>query len=162
MLNYSLIFSEKRSDRIKRHLLFWGFWWCYFGFLHAAQPFGRPEISYFRNLPFTISESILLMLPQMALTYPMLYFVLPRFILHDKYLKAFLWTIVFILFTGVASLLMIEYVNPRVLAFILPERYLRYTQRPFTLNFVMGVMLALKGTPLSAAMAVGLKLLKHW
>jgi len=102
------------------------------------------------------------MLPQMALTYPMLYFVLPRFILHDKYLKAFLWTIVFILFTGVASLLIIEYVNPRVLAFILPERYLRYTQRPFTLNFVMGVMLALKGTPLSAAMAVGLKLLKHW
>jgi len=82
MLNYSLVFSEKRSIRIKRHLLFWGFWWCYFGMMHAVQPFGRPEISYFRNLPFTISESILLMLPQVVLTYPMLYFVLPRFILH--------------------------------------------------------------------------------
>jgi sensor histidine kinase YesM len=162
MLNYSLIFSEKRDDRIKRHLLFWGFWWFYFGLMHAVQPFGAPEIAYFRNLPFTISESILLMLPQMALTYPMLYFVLPRFIFNDKYLKAFLWTIVFILLAGVVSFLMGEYVNPKVLAFILPDQYLKYTQRPPALNFAMGVLVAIKGAPLCAAIAVGLKLLKHW
>jgi len=162
MLNYSLVFSEKRSIRIKRHLLFWGFWWCYFGMMHAVQPFGRPEISYFRNLPFTISESILLMLPQVVLTYPMLYFVLPRFILHDKYSKAFLWTIIFILLAAVISFLLGEYVNPKILAFILPEQYLKYTQRPPALNFAMGVLVAIKGAPLCAAMAVGLKLLKHW
>ncbi len=162
MLNYSLIFSEKRSDRIKRHLLFWGFWWFYFGLMHAVQPFGKPEIAYFRNLPFTISESVLLMLPQMALTYPMLYYVLPYFILHDKYFKAFLWTIVFILITGVVSFLLGEYVNPKVLAFILPPQYLEYTQRPPALNFAMGVLVAIKGAPLCAAIAVGLKLLKHW
>ena len=162
MLNYPLIFSEKRGDRIKRHLLFWSFWWFYFGLMHAVQPFGRPEISYFRNLPFTMSESILLMLPQMALTYPMLYFVLPGFIFHDKYLKAFLWTLVFIMLTGVVSFLFGEYLNPKILAFILPEQYLKYTQRPPALNFAMGVLVAIKGAPLCAAMAVGFKLLKHW
>lgn len=43
------IFSEKRNDRIKQHLLFWGIWYPYITLTHAAFPFGYPEMAYFKN-----------------------------------------------------------------------------------------------------------------
>ena len=162
MINQEFIFSEKRGDRIKRHLLFWACWWLYFGFVHAASPMGKPEISYFRNLPFTISESFLMLIPQTLLAYPLMYFVLPRFILPAKYMKAFLWIIVFLFLSVVVNTMMIEHLNPKVLAFILPDHFLVNTQRPAVVSFSMGIIGSLKGALSGAAIAVGIKLVKHW
>ena len=75
------ILSDERNDRIKRHLAFWFIWWVYFAVSHAANPFGEEEISYFRNPVFTLTESVLLVLAQIPMTYGMVYWVLPRFIL---------------------------------------------------------------------------------
>ncbi len=162
MTENSFIFSEKKSDRIKRHLLFWFCWWLYFGFVHAASPMGKPEISYFRNLPFTVSESILLLIPQTLLAYPLMYFVLPRFILPGKYLKAFLWIIVFLFLSVVVNSMMIQHLNPKVLAFILPDRFMVNTQRLPAVSFSMGIIGSLKGALTGAALAVVIKLVKHW
>ncbi len=162
MFNQDLIFSEKRSVRIKRHLLFWGFWWLYFGLMHAVQPFGKPEISYFRNLPFTFLESFFHVLPQTLLAYPMIYFVLPRFVLHNKYGWAFLWTAIFMFLSGVVNLFMVQNVNPKILAAILPERFLVNTQRPPAVSFAMAILSSLKGGLTCTAVAVGIKLVKHW
>jgi hypothetical protein len=99
MLNRDLIFSEKRSYRIQRHLLFWFFWWVYFGFLHALNPMlgsPNPEMNFFKNLPFSIVESLLLLIPQTIVAYPLIYFVLPRFIFRGKYFPAVLWTLFFV------------------------------------------------------------------
>jgi hypothetical protein len=49
-------FSEKPRDRIKTPSHFLALLWLYFGMLHAINPFGKEEISYFRNLPFTIPK----------------------------------------------------------------------------------------------------------
>ena len=68
-----------------RHLLFWFFWWLYFGLLHAANPMGLQQIAYFKNVPYAMLESLVLLIPHLFLTYAMLLFVLPRYLLNGKY-----------------------------------------------------------------------------
>src|SRR6187551_3252136 len=82
----NFIFSEKKNDRIKQHLLFWGIWYPYITLTHAAFPFGYPEMAYFKNPIYTFTESFFIVLAQVPITYAMLYFVLPKFILKKKYL----------------------------------------------------------------------------
>ena len=162
MFSQDFIFSEKKSDRIKRHLVFWSFWWLWFTFIHALLPMTSPENSYFKNIPYSLVESPLLLFPQIFLVYPLLYFVLPRFIFTNKYVSAIVWSAIFIAISGIVNQLMIMYVNRPVLEFILPENFLRNTQRTPEASFVMGVLSSFKGGLLGAAFAVGLKLLKHW
>src|SRR5437762_5124626 len=119
----SLIFSEKRSDHIKRHLLFWFLWWLYFGALHAANSFGKPDIMYFRNIPFTMLESLVMMIPHLLLTYALLLFVVPRYLLQKKYLVASVYIIILVFITGVINLYLVQKVNPWVTAHLLPERF---------------------------------------
>jgi sensor histidine kinase YesM len=158
----SLVFSEKRSDRIKRHFVFWFFWFLYFGFLHAVNPFGKPEISYLKNLPFTITESLLFLPPQMLLTYYMLYFVLPKYMLKNRYLQGFLCTIPIWFLSAVINLYMVREINPAVMSYLLPEKYLVNTQRPPAVQFMMALFSTFKGGLTIAAIAVGLKFIKHW
>jgi sensor histidine kinase YesM len=162
MLDNKLIFSDRTRDRVKRHLLFWFIFWLYFGALHAGSPFGKPEISYFNNLPFTVTESIFFLLPQMVTTYPMLYFILPRFFLRKKYLPGFLVTAVIIAIGGLTSFLVINKINPFVTKAILQEEYLRNTERTDSMEFFMGLMLSFKGGLLCMSIAVAIKLVKQW
>lgn len=161
MLSREFIFSEKRSDRIKRHLLFWIFWWLYFGVMHAVQPF-NPQLSYFQKLPYTILESILLMLPQFLLVYPLLYFVLPRYLLNNKYVSGFLWIAIFVVFASFVNYMMIEHVNTQLLSIVLPEKYLPTIVRPKAINLAMGTIGGMKGNITTAAIALGIKYIKHW
>ena len=162
MFTREFIFSEKRGVRIKRHLLFWLCWWVYFALMHAVQPMTPTEVSFFKNLPFSVVDSFLHMLPQALLTYPMLYFVLPRFILRSKYVQALLWTVLFILLSAVVNLLMIENINPKIEAFILPQEFLTHARRPSSVNFVIAVLSSSKGGLVGATLAVVIKLVKHW
>jgi sensor histidine kinase YesM len=162
MFSQHFIFSEERSDRIKRHLVFWFFWWLWFTFIHALLPMTSPGYSYFKNIPYSLVESPLLLIPQIFLVYPLLYFVLPQYIFTNKYVKAIFWCAVFLAISGIVNQLMIMYLNRPVLEFILPERFLINTQRTPQASFVMGVLSSFKGGLLGAAFAVGLKLLKHW
>ena len=161
MLNHSLIFSQKRSDRIKRHLLFWGFWWFYFGLLHAANSFGAPQIMYFQNLPYTITESVLLILPQIVMVYPILYFILPKYFLKKKYTQGILLTFLLWFIGGMVSVYMALYVNQQILGFLLPERFMRYP-RSHNTTFFMGLLVNWKGGFAAAFFAASIKLMKHW
>ncbi len=161
MLNREFIFSEKRSDRIKRHLLFWVFWWLYFGTMHAVLPF-NPELSYFQKLPYSILESILHLIPQILLVYPLLYFVLPRFLLNNKYISAFIWTAVFVVACAIINLMMIRHLNTQLLSDVLPQKYMPNTPRQEAVNFAMAVIGSMKGSITCAAIAVGIKFIKQW
>ena len=158
----SFIFSEKRSHRIKRHLVFWLVWWLYFGMLHAANPFGKPEIMYFRNIPFTFLESLLQLIPQFILAYTLLYFVLPHFALKRKYFLAVLSALIIWFLCGVLTRYMAFNVNPAVLEAILPEKYLANTQRPPQATFFMSLMANYKGAFTISGFAIGIKFIKHW
>jgi len=162
MFNQNFIFSEKKSVRIKRHLLFWTCWWLYFGILHAVNPFGKPDISFFRNLPFTTLESLLLLFPQIIITYYMIYFILPNYLLRNKYWQAFLWIIPAWFICGVINLYLVKHINPKILALLLPPEYLVNTQRPPAVSFFMALLSTYKGAFTVAAFAVGIKFIKHW
>jgi sensor histidine kinase YesM len=162
MISKRLILSDKLSDRIKRHFLFWFCWWLYSTTMHAANPMGKPEIAYFRNLPFTMAEAVLLLVPQIVLTYYMLYFVTTKFLLTKKYWLAFAWTIPGWFITVLITMLMVKNFNAEILSFFLAGKYLLNTTRPPVDNFFMGLMLSAKAAPTIAAMGVGIKFIKHW
>lgn len=129
--------------------------------LHAANPFGKPEISYFRNLPFTLTESVLQMLPQIVITYLILFIVFPLF-MKRKIVLALLLLVAFYWLVAAMNLYMTLHVNPVILRFILPEEYLRNTARPEGVSFFMALLSAFKGGLITAAMAVGVKAMKNW
>lgn len=158
----SFIFSEKRSDRIKRHVVFWLVWWLYYGMLHAANPFGRPEIMYFRNIPFTFLESLLQLIPQLVLAYSLLYFVLPHFALKKKYFLAILFALIIWFLCGVLTRYMVFNIIPSVLAAILPEKYLANTHRQPQTTFFISLMANYKGAFTISGFAIGIKFIKHW
>ncbi len=161
-IDNKLIFSNERKYRIGRHLLFWFFYWIYFGLLHAANSFGAAEIMYFNNLPYTLTESFLLIIPHLVLAYPMLYFILPRYFLKKKYATGFVLTLLLWMFAGLITLFMVGNINQKVLEFLMPERFLRIPQRPVNATFFMGLLTVMKGGILGATTALGVKLMKHW
>lgn len=156
------IFSEKRSDRIKQHLLFWGLWYPYITLTHAAFPFGYPEMAYFRNPVYTFSESFFVVLAQVPMTYGMLYFVLPRFILKKKYILAVFWIIIFWVACGVINLVFLGKMLPQLLAILVPEQYQPQAPRSEGASFFMAVIATNKGAFTIAASALMLKFGKHW
>lgn len=162
MLLSKFILSNKSADRIKRHIIFWLIWWVYFAVLHAANPFGKPEISYFRNPVFTFTESVFLMLPHIPLTYGMLYWVLPKFILKKKYVLAIIGTVVLWLVGGIIQVYLIKDIFPQILSYVLPETYLVHTKRPGADSFFMAILSTYKGAFTVAAIAFVLKFGKYW
>lgn len=157
----TFIFSEKRSDRVKRHLVFWLIWGAYFAFLHAANPVLKPESSYFQNLPFTLTESILLLIPQMVITYLTLYFILPVYTKQSKIIAVILLVVAWVI-SSFLTMVMMKQINPAILDWMLPEKYLRNTQRPPEVSFYMGIILAGKGSFTATAFALCLKFTKQW
>lgn len=158
----NLILSEKKNDRIKRHLIFWFLWWAYFAVSHAANPFGKPEISYFRNPAFTLTESVFLLLPQLPFVYGMLYWVLPRFILQKKVVLSILGTVLIWTIVGLLHLYLISDIFPKVLSAILPVSVMANTQRPASASIFMAVLATNKGSFTITALALVMKFAKYW
>lgn len=157
-----LIFSEKRKDRVKQHLLFWGIWYVYFALTHAAFPFGDPEMSYFKNPVYTFTESFFIVLALVPLTYGMLYFVLPKFILKKKYLLAIFFIIAFWFAGGILNLYLMGTIFPQLLALLLPSQYLPLAPRSEGVSFFMAVVATNKGAFTIACSALMLKFGQHW
>ena len=156
------IFSEKRSNRIKRHLFFWIVWGLYFGILHAANPFLKPEASYFQKTPFALLESLLILIPQIIVAYTTLYFVLPMYFRDKKILKPIFFGVVVWFLCGVLNLYMVLNINPKILKWILPDKYLANTQRNTGTSFFMSLMATYKGALSGTAFLVCFKYIKQW
>lgn len=156
------LFSEKRNDRIKQHLLFWSIWYPYITLTHAAFPFGYPEMAYFKNPVYTFTESFFVVLAQVPLTYGVLYFVLPKFILRKKYVLGLFWIIVLWFAGGIINLYFLGELLPPILAFLLPSQYQPLAPRSEGVSFFMAVIATNKGAFTIATSALMLKFGKHW
>jgi sensor histidine kinase YesM len=158
----NFIFSEKKNDRIKQHLLFWGIWYPYITLTHAAFPFGYPEMAYFKNPIYTFTESFFIVLAQVPITYAMLYFVLPKFILKKKYLLGLIWIIVFWFLCGALNIYFLGKILPQLLALILPAYTLPKIPRPEGVSFFMAIIATNKGAFTITASALMIKFVKYW
>ncbi|MEO7446355.1 MAG: histidine kinase [Ferruginibacter sp.] len=112
-------------------------------------------------------ETFFLVLPQVVLVYPLLYFILPRFIFTGKYYKAFFWVLVFSVLTATLS---------TTLLIAIPWHKAVYISANFKLfppaiggaskDFWAKISLAYVNTMLGAltcaALAASFKLFKHY
>src|SRR5258705_9060233 len=112
---YNLAFSDHRSVRFRRHLLFWLVWCIYWlttyliptqwvpawnlrGPMPQIEQYGF-AISFFRIL----MNSVLMTMIYMGLTYGIIYVILPRYISKNK--NWMVTTVLLLLFVSLIALL---------------------------------------------------------
>lgn len=156
------IFSQKKSDRIKQHLLFWGIWYPYITMTHAAAPMGYPEMNFFRNPIYTFSESFFVVFAQAPTVYLMLYVVFPKLILRRKYLLGLISIIMLWFVCGAINLVLQGSIMQPFLEIVLPPENIPKSQRDPGTSFFMAVMATNKAAFTITASALMLKFGKHW
>lgn len=156
------IFSQKKSHRIKQHLLFWGIWYPYITLTHAANPMGYPEMSFYRNPLYTFSESFFVVFGQVPTVYLMLYVVFPNFILQKRYLVGLMSIVVIWFLCGALNLFLLGKVMQPFLTMILPPENIPAAPRDPGMSFFMAVIATNKGAFTITASALMLKFGKHW
>ena len=157
----SFIFSEKKSDRFKRHFLYWFCYWAYFTFFHICWA-GVPALGYFGNIPYTALEAFSLFLPQVFFTYILMYFVLPKYLLKNKYLISVVWIIFFLFITFAFIYVMLAYANQPIMEVLLPQKYMVYNLRTEAGNLFLALTIMGKGTLVASAGACSIRLVKYW
>ncbi len=161
LYNNKFIFSDERKYRIIRHLLFWGFWGFYFDMTRVLNPFIYKQTGHFPNLIKTTVETFIILLPQVVLVYPMLYFILPRYVITGKYIRASICVIVL--------LFIIIFINA-VLLVIIPwdkviwlSSYVKLFEGNSGLQKIfMAYLGAFQGSLVAAALAVSFKIFKNY
>lgn len=162
IINNKLIFSDERKYRIRRHLLFWLSWGIYLAIVRQFLPINLKSAEHFPNPIQSLAQSFLSLLPQALFVYPLLYFLLPRYIFTGKYLKATLW--------GVVIIFLMISVNATLLLAIPWHRvsYMSQTIEIFKdvpsdwLKIKLAYLLSSIGLLSTASLAISLKLLKHF
>lgn len=159
MERYPFIFSNRPKYRIARHSAFWCFWWLFQGFLYAfVSPF---DMTYRERLPSAILESLLFMVDHMFLAYSLMYFVIPRYLLKDRYLATAVWVLFLFIATGVMASLIAVYLVSPVVSQLLSGQLLLPRWR-YQTSFTMALLAGLRGGITIGGLAAAIKLMKHW
>jgi sensor histidine kinase YesM len=152
------IFSDAWKYRLQRHLTFWIFWWLFQGFLYAFTP--EPmKITYLQRIPLSMLDSAIFIFVHIFLAYSLMYFVLPRYLLKDRYLATGIWVIVLFFATGALSSVASMYVVTPIHDLIIPRTV---SQRPRIGSFYIGLLAGLRGGITIGGLAAAIKLMKHW
>jgi len=105
---------------------------------------------------------LFLLIPQLLLVYPLLYFVLPRYLLNKKYKTAVFWAAILVILSVILNLIMVHNIID-VLSILLPKKYWeRYIYPSRHYNIRMALVNITTGGFTTAAIAVGLKFIKDW
>ena len=161
-IDNKLIFSDDAKYRIRRHLLFWVFWGLYFGIVRELNPRYFKSTEHFPSLFQSLAQSFFMLLPQVVFVYPLLYFLLPRYIFTGKYIKAAGWA---------AVLLFLLVSFNAVLLLAIPWQRVMYMSQAVDIfkgvssgwpKIKLAYLSVLQGSLSGASLAVTLKLFKHF
>jgi len=159
--NNKLIFSDERKYRITRHLLFWGFWGFYFGMVREFNPRYLKAEGHFPNFFQTMAESFFMLLPQAILVYPLIYFILPRYLFTGKYIKASVCIIILLAFTiGINAVLLINIPWHKVAWMLSMDKL--FAETSGLQKFSLAYLSALQGSVTGAALGASFKMFKHY
>jgi sensor histidine kinase YesM len=112
---HSFIFSQKKSQRFGRHLVFWLLWWIYFtaSFYHYEQS-GLQKIAFEPwNLPFFV-KSLMLLSIHIISCYYFINYLMPEYLFKAKY-AAF---IIQVLILGIMILFSCYFIYDTIVPFI--------------------------------------------
>lgn len=159
MERYPFIFSDKWKYRLRRHLAFWIFWWLFQGILYSFVAFYNKNAFYTR-LEASILESAVFLIVHIFFSYSLMYFVIPRYILRQKYAIGIVWVVVLALMAAALSALLsltiidqIRRATPGPSSFTGPPR-------PLYVNIHLGLMAGLRGGLTIGGVAAAIKLIK--
>jgi LytS/YehU family sensor histidine kinase len=160
MTEHPFIFSNEPKYRIKRHVYFWVSWCLFqtilYGFVHT------PETSFMDRLPSSFIDSILYMPSHIFLSYSLMYFVIPYYILRHKYVLSAICIILVVVSSAALSAFTSLYVINPVRAFFLSPSAMAACAIMNTNSFFFSLMAGLRGGISIGGMAAAIKLMKHW
>lgn len=160
MTEHPFIFSNEPKYRIQRHLYFWTSWCLFqtilYGFVHT------PETSFMDRLPSSFIDAILYMPSHIFLSYSLMYFVIPFYILRHKYVLSAIWIILVILSSAALSAFTSLYVINPVRSFFLSPSAMAACALTNNNSFFFSLMAGLRGGISIGGMAAAIKLMKHW
>ena len=159
---YPFIFSDERKYRIRRHLAFWTFWWIMQGILYSVIGYsGKPAYSV--RLANSTTESFVFMIGHIALAYALMYFVIPRYLLKQKYWLTTMWVLICFLGAAVISTVLSATIIPEIEEWFLHipsgENSLRMRAQA---RVHLSLMAGLRGGITIGGIAASIKLMKHW
>jgi len=160
MQKYPFIFSDEWKYRIQRHAAFWIFWWLFQGFLYAFAPY--PTILTFQDrLPISLLDSIIYLPAHMFLAYALMYFVIPVYLVKEKYLAAAGWVIILFFITAFLGSFLGKYLISPAREIFLPDNL--YLPHPNARQaFYLSLLAGLRGAITIGGMAAAIKLMKYW
>jgi len=158
---HPFIFSGEWKWKIRRHLVFWIFWWVFQAVLYSFVAAGRGPI-YWLRLQSSFVESLIYLAPHIFLSYSLIYFVIPRFLLKGKYRSTAVWVLVlFVISAGLSVLLSvtaIEWVRHGIMQ---DEDFFHRNPDP-VIRVFLSLMAGFRGAITVGGMAASIKLMKHW
>jgi sensor histidine kinase YesM len=160
MLQNPFIFSDERRYRIRRHLAFWLFWWAFQGFLYSFIAINSAA-AYARQLPISMMESLVFMTAHMFMAYALMYFVIPRFLLKQKYWQTAMGVVGTIVVTAMISTTLALTVIPSLRECIMGVHY-NATPRTTGGRIFLSLMAGLRGAITIGGLAAAIKLMKYW
>ena len=154
------IFSDEKSYRVKRHLMFWVFWGIYFGLVRELNPRYYLDNGHFPNLSLTMAQAFIKLLPQTILVYPLLYFILPRYAFNGQYIKAWLLIITLVLMLISINAVLLMSIPWYEVYWLDSKISLLSKEATLSGKFSMAYLLALQGSFAGAGLAVCFKMFK--
>jgi sensor histidine kinase YesM len=153
---HPFIFSDELRYRLRRHLAFWACWWLSQGILYSFVV-DMAAGQYLPRLAFSLVNSAGFMPSHIFLAYSLMYFVIPKYLLKEKYIISAVMTVLIFFLTGVISATMAVYFLPRVRAAI-GLSYIHSMERYFSMSLLGG----LRGAITIGGVAAAIKLMKYW
>ncbi|WP_216823360.1 sensor histidine kinase [Niastella vici] len=159
---YPFIFSDEPRHRIRRHLAFWVFWWLSQGVLYSTIGFSSKFSYPFVLLDSTV-ESLVYMIAHISLAYGLLYFVIPRYLLKQKYWQTAGWVLISFLGAACISTILSATIIPEIRYWVLGDIEHGYSLRERAIHqFQKSLMAGLRGAITIGGIAASIKLMKHW
>ncbi len=161
MKQLPFIFSDQWKYRIQRHLAFWIFWIIFQGFLYSFVAINS-RTAYFIRLPLAMLESLVFAGAHIFLAYSLIYFVIPKFLLRQKYWQTSFWTLACFFLTAVISAVLNILVVDPLRVSVIGAEYANNPYRLASINFHLSLLAGLRGGLTIGGIAAAIKLMKYW
>ncbi|MEP6725835.1 MAG: histidine kinase [Bacteroidota bacterium] len=161
MQHHPFIFSNELKYRLGRHAAFWGFWWIFQAFLYSFIPAANGN-DYWESLQISVLESFIFMLCHLFLGCTLMYFVIPRFLLKQRYWATALWTAIMFIATAFLSTFLGKYIIGPVRHYLAAAGYIHANfERSHALVY-QSLLAGLRGGITIGGIAAAIKLMKYW
>jgi len=157
MKQVPFIFSDEPKYRWARHIIYWVFWWLFQGFLYSFTP---AAVNYSDAVRFlsAYADSLIYMIGHILLSYALMYFLIPRFLLKQQYLLTVVVALIIFFIAAVLNAVLGQYlISPLHNKLGITVKNISFLQ----INYLT-ILAGLRGGITIAGISCAIKLMKYW